>query len=189
MSSSKSRRVEKHLGPQQPKAFWWPPIRESLSSHFEELGKKTTYLIYLMDSLRTALLWKRSNKKKAQENLVEESWSYVVFEPWFFGGERPSSPTPLVHLHVQKKYVVCFESAWPGGFGGFECLYKKWDFLGKVPQRDCKIRSGESNHQLGWNKPTLWIITKGNQKGKKTSTSWWFQPIWQILVKMGIFPK
>ena len=23
----------------------------------------------------------------------------------------------------------------------------------------------------------------------KSKTSWWFQPIWKMLVKMGIFPK
>ena len=41
--------------------------------------------------------------------------------------------------------------------------------------------------------PNLEVI-HSNFKAKQISlfqaiTSWWFQPIWKILVKMGIFPK
>ena len=27
------------------------------------------------------------------------------------------------------------------------------------------------------------------EKNKNTKTGWWFQPLWKILVKMGIFPR
>ena len=37
----------------------------------------------------------------------------------------------------------------------------------------------------GCGTPSNWAT----KKKALPSTSWWFQPIWKILVKMGIFPK
>ena len=38
------------------------------------------------------------------------------------------------------------------------------------------------------NRPSSGPI-KAKQRFIKTESSWWFQPIWKILVKMEIFPK
>ena len=80
-----------------------------------------------------------------------------------------------------------------------------WSYL--LSKRPSKLVDSISRHnKVGW--PVVFVqlndprclrpliscpeitIRKQKYKGDATTTSsWWFQPIWKIFVKMGIFPK
>ena len=46
-----------------------------------------------------------------------------------------------------------------------------------------------SHHAQNVKKKKGTVVALEKKPTPKTKTSWWFQPLWKILVKMGIFPK
>ena len=93
-------------------------------------------------------------------------------------------------------------STWKfGGSGGFQT---RMDLCSSPP---FQLRAARESQRSGWQESPssssgigfflqcpdqhIWRnkTRKLNKNMEEHNTSWWFQPIWKILVKMGIFPR
>ena len=141
-------------------AFWFKNVTDTQSSH----GSPATT--------------EEAGETQAHITVLEKprQWSTHLPTPWF---------------------DICRKRRW---FGASPHL-QVWDF-GDSPnsnQLDGKIWKNtqkKSTQKMPPPKKTIYMISNGVRDVKEpfffqriTPTSWWFQPIWKILVKLDHFPK
>ena len=124
-------------------------------------------------------------------------WRYFEWQDWNFAPKICCGKSVDVFLHIYCVYIYyihtipTIEPNWvdpffSGGFNPKRFLPKTMPHL--VASGNTSFSSLTAKRKASWGFPKGYPVLECQTQNPKQNTGWWFQPIWNILVKMGIFP-